>query len=384
LFRKSGEEVWVFSYSEEKLEELKIDKAKLREIIKMLKKWKAPATVLLSLYIPPGRPVSDVLNLLRQELAITDNIKLKKTRTTVQRALTAAIDRLSKVPKIPDNGLVIFCGEDMDTGEFICLMFVPPEKVPVYYYRTDKYFHTEFLEEMVSETNLIGLIIVERDAATIGLLKGNRLVVVEELEGYVPGKHHRGGQSQRRFDRIIEQLVNEFYKRVGEHANRAFLPLLEQGKLKAILVGGPAYSKQDFLEGEYLDYRLRKIVLPKLVDVAYQGEAGLREMVMKASDVLKGQEYVDALKALEEFKLHLARDDGMIVYGENEVKQLLQIGAIKTLLISEDRKDVEHWLDLAKKYGAKPIVLSNEIPENEWFMKTFNGLAGILRYRINY
>ncbi len=350
----------------------------------MLKKWKAPATVLLSLYIPPGRPISDVLNMLRQELAITDNIKLKRTRSAVQRALNAAIDRLSKVPKTPDNGLAIFCGEDMKTGEFICIMLIPPEKVPVYYYRTDKHFHTEFLEEMVTETNLIGLLIVERDAATIGLLKGNRLVVVEELEGYVPGKHHRGGQSQRRFDRIIEQLVDEFHKRVGEHVNKVFLPLYEQGKLKAILVGGPAYSKQDFLEENYMDYRLKKIVLPKLVDVAYQGIAGLREMVMKASDILKEQEFVDSLKAFEEFKLHMVKDDGFIIYGEKEVEQALTMGAVKILLISEDRDDVEKWIDLAKKYGAKPIVLSSELPENEWFMKTFNGLAGILRYRITY
>ncbi len=337
---------------------------------------------MLSLYIPPGRPVSDVLNMLRQELSITDNIKLKRTRSAVQRALTAAIERLSKVPKIPDNGLVIFCGEDMKTGDFICLMFIPPEKVPVYYYRTDKEFHTEFLEEMVVESNLVGLLLVERDAATIGLLKGSRLQVLEELEDYIPGKHHRGGQSQRRFDRIIEQMVTEFYKRVGEHANKQFLPLLEQGKLKALLIGGPAYSKYDFLEGDYLDYRLKKIVLPKLIDVGYQGEVGLREMVMKASDILKEQEYVDALKAVEEFKLHMAKDDGLIVYGEEEVKQALMMGAVKTLIISEDRPDAHEWAELAKKHGAKPVFLSDDIPEGEWIKKTFGGLVGILRFRI--
>lgn len=359
-----------------------VDRRQLREIIKELKKWSAPATVLLSLYIPPGRPVSDVLNMLRQELSITDNIKLKKTRSAVQRALKAAIERLSKIPKIPDNGLALFCGEDMDTGDFICLMFVPPEKVPVYFYRTDKHFHTEFLEEMVVESNLVGLIIIERDAATLGLLKGSRLEVLEEIEDYIPGKHHRGGQSQRRFDRIIEQMVHDFYKRVGEHAKEKFLPLLEQGKLKAILIGGPAYSKYDFVEGDYLDYRLRQLVLPRLIDVSYQGEVGLREMVMKASDLLKEQEYVDALKAVEEFKLHLAKDDGMIIYGEEDVKRALEMGAIKTLIIDEDRPDAHQWAELAKKYGAKPVFLSDDVPEGAWIKKTFGGLVGILRYRI--
>jgi len=349
-----------------------------------LKKWKAHATILLSLYVPPGRPVSDVLNLLRQELSVADNIKLKKTRNAVERALTIAIDRVSKIPKIPDKGLVLFAGENPDTGESITVMLVPPEEVPVFFYRTDKVFHTEFLEEMVSETNIIGLLIIERDAATIGLLKGNRLQVVEELEDYIPGKHQKGGQSQRRYDRIIEQMVEDFYKRVGEHVNKVFIPLLEQGKLKAILVGGPAYAKYDFMDKDYMDYRLKKIVLPEFIDVAYQGEPGLREMILKAGDLLKEQEYADTLKALEEFKYHLAKDDGMIVYGDEEVRNALEMGLVSILLISESRDDVEEWLELARKRGAKPLVISSDIPEGEWFTKTFNGLAGILRTRIQW
>jgi len=349
-----------------------------------LKKWKAHATILLSLYVPPGRPVSDVLNLLRQELSVADNIKLKKTRNAVERALTIAIDRVSKIPKIPDKGLVLFAGENPDTGESITVMLVPPEEVPVFFYRTDKVFHTEFLEEMVSETNIIGLFIIERDAATIGLLKGNRLQVIEELEDYIPGKHQKGGQSQRRYDRIIEQMVEDFYKRVGEHVNKVFIPLLEQGKLKAILVGGPAYAKYDFMDKDYMDYRLKKIVLPEFIDVAYQGEPGLREMILKAGDLLKEQEYADTLKALEEFKYHLAKDDGMIVYGDEEVRNALEMGLVSILLISETRDDVEEWLELARKRGAKPLVISSDIPEGEWFTKTFNGLAGILRTRIQW
>jgi peptide chain release factor subunit 1 len=306
---------------------------------------------------------------------------LKQTRNAVTWALSVAYDRLVKVPKTPENGLVLFAGMNPDTGDTIVVMLIPPEPVPVFFYRTDKYFHTEFLEDMVSESNVIGLVIVERDAATIGLLKGSRLEVVEELEAYIPGKHHKGGQSQRRFDRLIEQMVEEFYKKVGEVANQVFLPLLEQGKLKLVIIGGPAYAKYDFLKGEYLDYRIRQIVAPKLVDVSYQGEAGLRELVMKAEDILRDQEYAESLRSLEEFKYHLAKDDGMAVYGEEEVKLALEQGLLKILLISDDREDVPVWLDEAQKYGTKVVVVSKNIPEGEWFSKTFNGLAGILRFK---
>jgi peptide chain release factor subunit 1 len=151
---------------------ISVSRSELRQLLRELKKWSAPATVLLSLYIPPGRPLSDVMQLLRQEYSITDNIKLKRTRQAVKRALSAAMDRLQLVSKVPPNGLVIFCGENMGNGDFICLMISPPEPVPVFYYRTDKRFITEFLDVMVEERDSIGIIIVERDQATIGILRG--------------------------------------------------------------------------------------------------------------------------------------------------------------------------------------------------------------------
>jgi len=337
---------------------------------------------LLSLYVPSGRPVSDVINMLRQELAITDNIKLKRTKDRVQRALTAAIDRLSSISKIPQNGLVLFAGENDDTGEFICLMFSPPDPVTVYFYRTDKYFHLEFLEDMLEESDVYGLIVIERDEATIGLLKGSSLIVLEEVEGYVPGKHSKGGQSQRRYDRIIEELVEEFYKRVGEIANKHFIPYLESGKLKGILIGGPGYAKLDFVKGDYIDYRLKEKVLDTLVDVGSQGEPGLKELVMRASELIKGQKYVEVVNALEEFKFHLAKDDGLALYGFDDIVNALNMGAVKSLVVTEDMPELEKLMELAKKSGAEVYVLPETIPEYVWIKKTFNGVVAILRYKI--
>ena len=366
-------------------QKLTIDKRMLKQIIKELKKWKAPATVLLSLYIPPGRPISDVASLLRTEYSITDNIKLMRTRDAVQRALSAAMDRLSRIQKVPPNGLVLFCGEDMETRDFICLMFSPPEPVPVFFYRTDKWFHTEFLEEMVEHEETFGLVIVERDQATIGLLKGSRIQVLEELEGYVPGKHHKGGQSQRRFDRQIEQFVKGFYREVAEAKNKHFLPLIQKYALKAIILGGPGYAKQDFLDDakDFLDYRIRQKIARETIDVAYQGEAGLRELVIKASEIIAKNKYAELVKAIEEFKLHLAKDDGLAVYGDKMVKQALQMGALKLIILDEERDDAEVLADEAKKYGTQVYFLSGDIPEAEWIRKTFKGLVGILRFRLS-
>ncbi|BBD72695.1 peptide chain release factor 1 [Sulfodiicoccus acidiphilus] len=346
-----------------------------------MKKWKAPATVLLSLYVPPGRPIADVLNNLRQELSISQNIKLKRTRDAVEAAISAAIDRLTQLPKVPDNGIVLFSGKNFDTEEFKCILFSPPEKVSIYFYRTDKEFHTEFLEDMIEENDVYGLLIIERDEATIGMLRGSRLEVLDELQGYIPGKHHKGGQSQRREARIIEELVHEFHKEVGDRANSYFLPYLESKKLKGILVGGPGFAKQDFVEGDYLDYRLKKLVMEPLLDVSYQGDNGLREMVTRAGDALKGQKLVEVQKALEEIKYHLAKADDLVVYGRKEIETAMDAGALEYLVVYED-DNTASLIQRAENSKVNLYVIGDEVPEAEWIRKTFAGAVGKLRYKL--
>ena len=351
-------------------------------MIRELKKWSAHATTLLSLYVPPGRPIGDVVNMLRQELSITDNIKLKRTRSKVQFALEAAIDRLLKIPKVPKNGLVVFAGEHDETGESIVLVFSPPEPVSVFFYRTDKYFHTEFLESMVEESDVYGLVIIERDEATIGLLKGGSVVVLEEMESYIPGKHSKGGWSQRRYDRIIEEMVDEFYKKVGEKASNYFIPLLEAGRLRGVLVGGPGYSKLDFVKGSYMDYRLQKVLVGAPVDVSSQGEPGLRELVERAKEYIKETKYHRVKEVLDEFKYHLAKDDGLATYGEAEIYRALELGALETLIVVEDHPKLAELRSLAESRGVKVVVVSEDFMEYEWLRKTFGGVVAILRYRV--
>jgi len=324
-----------------------------------------------------------VLDLLRREYSIAGNIKLKRTRDSVQTALQMAIDDLVRIPKIPDNGLVIFAGIDPDSGEQIHMVFEPPDPVPIFFYRTDKWFHIEFLEPMIEESEVYGIIIIERDQATLALLKPSGFVILDEIEDYIPGKHSKGGQSQRRFDRIIEQMVEDFYKKVGERADREFLPYLEEKKLKGILVGGPGYSKIDFLKGEYMDYRLRSLVIGEPIDVSYQGEAGVRELLEKAKEFLKGHKYVEGLKALEEFKYHLAKDDGLALYGRKEIEEALEMGAVEKLILLEEVEDADKLASKASEKGAEVIYLSESIPEGMWIRKVFNGAVAILRYRID-
>jgi len=404
----------------------------LKKKVEELKKIRGRATELVSLYIPAGYDINKVMQQLREEYGTAQNIKSKSTRKNVLGALERAMQHLKLYKQTPPNGLALFVGnvsEQEGVSDIQVFPIIPPEPVNVRLYRCDQTFVTEPLEEMLRVKEAYGLITVEKNESTIGILRGKKIELVDDLRSTVPGKTRAGGQSARRYERIREQETHEFMKRIGQHANEAFLPLLEKGELKGIIIGGPGPTKEEFVDGDYLHHELKKKIIG-VVDISYHGEYGLRELVEKASDILAEQEAVKERKLIQNFFKHLVKDTGLITYGEKEIRKALEMGAVDTLLISEGydlirakvkcnacgweelktmhegdydtfKKQIktcpkcgsqnlhfERWevaeelIKMAEEIGANVEIISLDTDEGQQFYKAFGGLGAFLRYKL--
>jgi len=320
-------------------------------------------TELISLYIPSGKQTSDVMNNLRAEYSTASNIKSRTTRRNVLDALERVMQRLRLFKELPPKGLVIFCGAIPQNGEgteeIETYVIEPPEPTPIYYYRCDQRFHTEPLHEMLREKEAYGIVVIDGNEAAIATLRGRSLTTVKELTSGIPGKHRAGGQSSRRFERLREQEVNDYYKRVGQHVNDAFLQISD---LKGIILGGPGPTKEDFSKGDYLQYTLKNRILG-VVDTAYSGEEGLDEVVQKATDILKEVRYVEEKEIMQSFLYEIGHDTGKITYGEEEVRSALRKGVVRTLLISEDFSESRVTVKCQSCDYAERITVKGESPE---------------------
>jgi peptide chain release factor subunit 1 len=125
--------------------------------------------------------------------------------------------------------------------------------------------------------------------------------------------------------------LNEYFTRVGQHANEVFLPI---DNLKGIILAGPGPTKYDFEKGDYLNYQLKNKIL-EIVDTAYVEEQGVKEVVDKAPDIMKKVRYIEEKGIMQKFLYEVGHDTGMITYGEAEVRRVLEMGAVRTLLLSE-------------------------------------------------
>lgn len=397
-----------------------------KRTIEELANKKGRGTELVSVYIPPDKQISDVVKHMREELSQSANIKSKSTRKNVQSAIEVIMQRLRLFPKPPEHGLLLFVGmipkggpgtEKMET-----YVFEPPEPIQTYTYHCNSEFYLGPLQEMLDVKETYGLAVLDRKEATIATLRGKRIDIVKTLTSGVPGKHKAGGQSQRRFDRLIELAAHEFLKRIGDHMNNAFLPIED---LQGIILGGPGHTKEDFLKGDYLHYELKNKVITT-VDTSYTGEFGIREVIDKSMNVLTEIDIMREKKLVQRFLRELISEDGLASYGEAEVRKNLEMGAVEVLLLSEDLKSrreiyecpacscvhektiketdeseeiqcpecgekmkeskasdiIDDFVDMAEEVGSEVEIISTETEEGMQLLKAFGGIAAILRYRV--
>jgi len=403
---------------------------KVRKLISELASKEGRGTELVSLYVPPKKPIHEVISNLREEWGTAGNIKSDTTRNHVQDALTRAMQRLKLYRTAPETGLVIFCGALPTNGlgsEVINLYeIVPPKQVTAYLYQCDDHFHLEWLKDMLREEKVFGLLSIDSSDAGLGILSGDNLEVADLMTSGISGKTRKGGQSARRYERGREMEMTYYFNRVGEHATRVFI---DAGKVTGMIIGGPGPTKEEFLKGDYLHYELRKKVLA-VIDTSYAGREGVRELVDKASDTLQGVRLVEEKKLVQKFLGEVNRQGGLAVYGLPRVMDALQKANAEAVLVSDDldtvkleakcrkcgtvksdvvqtsakvqkkqemisepckscgstdydiseRDIVDILEESAFQIGSKVEVISSGTEEGNMF-KTFGGIAAILRYR---
>jgi len=386
-----------------------LTKDELGNVLEELQKHKGRATELISVYIPAGYDVNSVQRQLEAEKSTAKNIKSTATRKNVSDALDKIVRFLKDFKKTPENGMAVFAGNvSKQEGQSDLQLWdiEPPQPLKMRLYRCDKEFVLETLQEQLEVDEVYGLLVMDRKEATIGLLEGKRIEMLHNMSSGIPSKVRAGGQSSQRFHRITEGLTKDFYKRIAEEMKKIFF---ENKKLKGILVGGPVPTKDEFLDGKYLQTQLQGKVIG-VKDIGNTDESGLKDLVTASQDVLAEQEVIHEKKVLEKFFETLGEKPDMATRGVEDTKHALNYGAVGTLLISKDfgmnlkkglkdglgggrltkgmkkglgdsKKIIEELKALAKNTGAEVEIISTDNSEGEQFLN-LSGIGGILRFRV--
>ena len=122
------------------------------QLIKALEEARGNGTSMISLIIPPKDQVTRIAKMLGDEYGTASNIKSRVNRLSVLAAITSAQQRLKLYSKVPDNGLVIYCGTVLtaeNKERKVNIDFEPFKPINTSLYLCDNKFHTEPLGELL-------------------------------------------------------------------------------------------------------------------------------------------------------------------------------------------------------------------------------------------
>lgn len=316
-----------------------VKRYKLTKTINELSSISGHGTELVTVYIPSRRPIFEVIAQLRNEAGTASNIKSDLTRTHVQDALSKTIEQLKLFKETPQDGLVIFCGaipneKGIGKEKIEIYSVMPPKPVQISLYRCDDHFWTDHLKEMMKDDKVVAILSIDTQETGIGILTGDRWEVIDSLTSGVAGKHRQGGQSARRFERLRDNELNEYYHRVAEHAKQVFI---DDYDVKGVIVGGPGPTKENFLREEYLDYRLQKSILATL-DTSYSGEEGVRELIEKAQNegILQEFRVMEEKQLVKKFMKEVHAGRGLGIYGVHDVVKAMENGVADLVIVTDD------------------------------------------------
>mmetsp|Transcript_16597 Transcript_16597/g.41999 ORF Transcript_16597/g.41999 Transcript_16597/m.41999 type:complete len:422 (-) Transcript_16597:679-1944(-) len=411
-------------------EDEEIEIWKTKKLLEKLKNSKGNGTSMISLVIPPGDQVGKINKMLSEEYSTASNIKSRVNRLSVLSAITSTQQRLKLYSKIPENGLVLYCGTVLDINnkeKKVTYDIEPFKPINTSLYLCDNKFHTDALFSLFENEEKIGFIIIDGKGALFGILCGNKKEILNKITVDLPKKHGRGGQSAMRFSRIRVEKRYNFLKKVAELASQHFIEENQKLSVKGIVLAGSGEFKNELNSSEIFDFRLQESII-QIIDIAYGGEAGFNLAIEICSPKLLDLKFIKEKKILNLYFEEISKNSGKFVFGIEETLETLVSGAIDILICWENLKTrrltlldpkteaifvkffdsfeeesevffkesdlfenfeikknepVIDWLiENRKKFGSKLYLVSDKTPEGNQFVRGFGGLGGILRYSI--
>lgn len=405
---------------------------KIKKLIKALEQARGNGTSMISLIIPPRDQTSRVNKMLSDEYGTASNIKSRVNRQSVLSAITSTQQRLKLYPKVPTNGLVIYCGTimtDQNKEREVLVDFEPFKPINTSLYLCDNKFHTEALAGLLESDEKFGFIVMDGNGALFGLLTGNTRTVLHKFSVDLPKKHGRGGQSALRFARLRLEKRHNFVRKVAEIAVTQFIPDGQKVNTTGLILAGSADFKTDLYNSELFDQRLKAKVL-KTVDVSYGGENGFNQAIDLAAETLGNVKFIQEKKLVQRYFDEISKDTNKYCFGVADTMLACQQGAVEILIVwenmehtrvelenpqtgektikilsKEQMNDMSNFVDqdsgveyesreqelfvdwLAahyKDFGTQLEFITDRSQEGAQFVQGFGGIGGLMRYEVNF
>jgi protein pelota len=308
----------------------------------------------------------------------------KGEKTPVYLGITvedAALHKYSNRLRV--RGIISSAPENVSRGSYHTINVETGTPIKIIKSKWPKYILDRIgeAEKLREETKII-VISMEEGEASIAVIDSYSVDIISNISVNIPGKRF---VSQH--DEAIRAFFSEVYKALNQFIASQKFKIGQD--INKIVIVGPGFIKDNFL-----NYLISKQPVLKdnlvLESSSYGGINGIYETIKRGivAKILEESKVIKDSQLLEEFFIHLSKDDKRVVYGNEAVERAVLQGAVEKLLITdeklrtanvEEREKYDELLRQSEHMGGKTHIISTLHRVGER-LRAFGGIAAILRF----
>jgi protein pelota len=227
-------------------------------------------------------------------------------------------------------------------------------------------YQIELLKNSSKFSNKILLVALDMDFANIFSLNN---ISYNEITKIYSGKSGKQYKSNFNINRYLEDI----YK------------VIENKDFDQIIVAGPGFTKNKLYD--FLKSKINKVNILKL-NMQNISKSSINELFLKpeVKKFFENSIIYKEEKLFNKFLENLGKANGLSLYGLEEIKLSINIGACKNILILEDIwteniDEIQLLIKNAEKINCNVHIVDNKHPISKK-LKSFGGVIAILRFRI--
>ncbi|OWT33127.1 mRNA surveillance protein pelota [Methanobrevibacter sp. 87.7] len=232
---------------------------------------------------------------------------------------------------------------------------------------------TQRLQQAVKASKKLSAIIVliEEDTVTFGLIRQFGIEYYGPVYGNISGKRIVNKNRNKEIIDFYQDIVKTIYK---------------YKDIQSIVIAGPGFAKNDlfkFLQDNYKDLAKKSIV----ESTGSGGRVGIQEVLKKGTveKLTTENRIAFEMKDINDLLKLLSKNSDIVVYGINQTKNAINMGAVKKLMVLDvymKDENIEKLMNLTENMGGDVTIISSEHDGGKQ-LDALGGMAAILRYPIS-
>ncbi|MCK5022899.1 MAG: mRNA surveillance protein pelota [Candidatus Aenigmarchaeota archaeon] len=168
-----------------------------------------------------------------------------------------------------------------------------------------------------------------------------------------------------------------------ENYHKRIISYLNGSNFEIIVIAGPGFERENL--SRYIEQNDKALAKKIIVEhSSANGINGIHEVIKKSANrilketrVSKESNYVNELMAR-------MKSGGLAVYGPKQTENAVNMGAVETLFISQEKiNDYEKLMEVQEKMRGRVVIIGNDHELGEQFLY-IGGIGGYLRFKLDF